>query len=152
GSLKGKVAVVTGAGRGLGRQTALHLAAHGAEVVAVSRNENQLRQTEQIIKQAGGVAQALPADISRPEAVEELRKEVEQRFGVVSILINAAGIFGPIQLIKDSDAKRWMDTLSVNLFGPYFTCRAFVGGMIQNRWGRIINFTSAAALHPPGPL
>jgi len=152
GSLKGKVAVVTGAGRGLGRQTALHLAAHGAEVVAVSRNENQLHQTEQIIKQAGGVAQALPADISRPEAVEKLRKEVEQRFGVVSILINAAGIFGPIQLIKESDAKRWMDTLSVNLFGPYFTCRAFVGGMIQNRWGRIINFTSAAALHPPGPL
>ena len=152
GSLKGKVAVVTGAGRGLGRQAALDLAAHGAEVVTVARNEEQLRQTRQSIHQAGGVAHAMPADISRLEAVEDLKQEVEHRFGAVSILVNAAGIFGPIQLIKDSDAKRWTDTLAVNLFGPYFTCRAFVGGMVQKRWGRIINFTSAAALHPPGPL
>lgn len=150
--LKGKVAVVTGAGRGLGQQTATHLAAHGVEVVVVSRNAGQLRETEQAIRQAGGVAHAIPADISRLEEVERLRKEVAQRCGLVSVLVNAAGIFGPIQLIKDSDPKRWVETLAVNLFGSYFTCRAFVGDMIQNRWGRIINFTSAAALHPPGPL
>lgn len=151
-SLKDKVTVITGAGRGLGRQTALRLAAQGATVIAVSRSEEELRQTVQAIQQAGGEAHAMPADISRLEAVEALKKEVEQRFGVVSILVNAAGIFGPIQLIKDSDPARWTDTMAVNLFGPYFTCRAFAGGMMQNRWGRIINFTSAAALHPPGPL
>lgn len=152
GSLKNKVAVVTGAGRGLGRQVTVTLAAQGIKVIAVSRNEKELRQTEQIIRDAGGTAHAMSADISQPEAVEKLKRDVERRFGQVSILINAAGIFGPIQLIKDSDAKRWTETLSVNLFGPYFTCRAFVGGMIQNGWGRIINFTSAAALHSPGPL
>ncbi len=150
--LKGKVAVVTGAGRGLGRQTALHLAACGTTVVVVARHADQLSQTEQTIQQAGGTAWAIPADVSQPEAVEKLQKEVEHRYGLASILVNAAGIFGPIQLIKDSDAKRWVGTLSVNLFGPYLTCRAFVRGMIRNRWGRIINFTSAAALHPPGPL
>lgn len=152
GSLQGKVAVVTGAGRGLGRQTALHLAAQGATVVAVARDAEQIRQTEKAIQQAGGVALGVPADIRRPEAVDELKTAVEKRFGLVSILVNAAGVFGPIQLIKESDTTRWTDTLAVNLFGPYYTCRAFVGGMIQNRWGRIINFTSAAALHPPGPL
>jgi NAD(P)-dependent dehydrogenase (short-subunit alcohol dehydrogenase family) len=94
----------------------------------------------------------MPADISSLEAVEALKKEVQERFGVVSILVNAAGIFGPIQLIKDSDAKDWVETMAVNLLGPYFTCRAFIPGMIENGWGRIINFTSAAALHPPGPL
>jgi NAD(P)-dependent dehydrogenase (short-subunit alcohol dehydrogenase family) len=102
-SLKGKVAVVTGRGRGLGRQTALALAGCGAQVVAVSRTAEQLRETEQAIKERGGAAQAIPADISRAEAVEKLKAEVEQRWGPVSILINAAGVFGPIQLIKDSD-------------------------------------------------
>ena len=80
--LKGKVALVTGAGRGLGRQTALNLAAHGAEVVAVSRNSEQLRETEQTIKRAGGLGRAIPADVSRLEPVEELKKEIEQHFGV----------------------------------------------------------------------
>jgi NAD(P)-dependent dehydrogenase (short-subunit alcohol dehydrogenase family) len=150
--LTGKVAVVTGAGRGLGRQAALHLAAHGVAVVVVARNADELRQTEQTIQHAGGAAWAIPADVSQPEAVEEPKKDVEHLCGLVSILVNAAGTFGPIQRIKDSDANRWVGTFSVNLFGPYLTCRAFVGGMIRNRWGRIINFTSAAALHPPGPL
>jgi NAD(P)-dependent dehydrogenase (short-subunit alcohol dehydrogenase family) len=109
----------------------------------------QLRKTEQTIKRAGGLARAIPADVSRLESVEELKKEVEQRIGLVSILVNAAGIFGPIQLINDGDPKRWIETIAVNLFGPYFTCHAFVGGMIQNGWGRIINFTSAARAPSP---
>ena len=144
--------MVTGAGRGLGRRVALELAAQGAVVVAVARHRDQLLDTVQMIHQAGGVGQVMPADISQPGDVEDLKAAVEQQCGVVSILVNAAGVFGPIQLIQDSDPQRWVDTLAVNLFGPYFTSRAFVGGMIQNRWGRIINFTSAAALHPPGPL
>jgi NAD(P)-dependent dehydrogenase (short-subunit alcohol dehydrogenase family) len=150
--LNGKVALVTGGGRGLGRQTALALAAHGATVIVVSRNAAQLSETQALVERSGGTAWAIPADISQPEAVEKLRSEVQQRFGTVSILVNAAGVFGPIQLIKDSDPGSWVDTVSVNLFGPYFTCRAFVSGMIGAKWGRIINFTSAASLHPPGPL
>src|SRR5262245_57664911 len=82
-SLQGKVAVVTGAGRGLGRQVAVTLAGCGAEVVAVARTAEQLRQTEQTIQQAGGAAWAMAADISRPDAVEKLKTEVEQRSGRV---------------------------------------------------------------------
>jgi NAD(P)-dependent dehydrogenase (short-subunit alcohol dehydrogenase family) len=151
-NLHSKVAVVTGAGRGLGRQAALTLAAHGALVAAVSRNAGELNETVRQIEQVGGSARAIPTDISQPEAVERLRQEVDRRCGLASILVNAAGVFGPIQLIKDSDPQRWIQTLGANLIGPYLTCRAFVGGMISKHWGRIINFTSAASLHPPGPL
>lgn len=151
-SLQGKVAVVTGAGRGLGRKTAINLAARGVKVALVSRHEDQLRQTEEMIRQAGGIARSMPGDVTELEAVERLQAGVEQQLGPVSILVNAAGVFGPIELIKDSDPERWVATMAVNLFGPYYTCRAFVGGMIENKWGRIINFTSAASLHPPGPL
>ncbi len=151
-SLHNKVALVTGSGRGLGRRVALTLAAHGAQVVLVSRNAAQLQETQDMIARAGGVALALPADVSEAAQVEQLKTRVEQRFGPVSILVNAAGIFGPIQRVQDSEPKRWLETIAINLFGPYLTCQAFVGGMIQAGWGRILNFTSAASLHPPGPL
>jgi NAD(P)-dependent dehydrogenase (short-subunit alcohol dehydrogenase family) len=150
--LKGKVALVTGAGRGLGQQTALHLAAHGATVIAVARDVDQVRETETAICSAGGIARAIPSDVSELGSVETLQRKVAESFGHVSILVNAAGVFGPIQLIRDSDPNRWTETIAANLFGPYYTSRAFVSGMIENGWGRIINFTSAAALHPPGPL
>src|SRR5262245_18119328 len=110
-NLQGKVAIVTGAGRGLGRQAALNLAAHGASVAAVSRNAEELGETVRLIKQAGGVAWAIPTDTSQPEAVERLHQEVDRRCGPGSILVNAAGVFGPIQLIKDSDPQRWIQTL-----------------------------------------
>lgn len=150
--LRGKTAVVTGAGRGLGRETAQLLAARGCTVVLVSRHANQLNETLESIQREGGKAWSCAVDISDRFAVEQLRVEVEARADSVSILVNAAGTFGPIQLIRESDPERWIQTLAVNTIGPYLTTRAFLNGMIQAGWGRIIQFTSAAALHPPGPL
>jgi NAD(P)-dependent dehydrogenase (short-subunit alcohol dehydrogenase family) len=144
--------VVTGAGRGLGRETAQLLAARGCTVVLVSRHANQLNETLERIQREGGQAWSCAVDISDRFAVERLRVDVEARAGSVSILVNAAGTFGPIQLIRESDPERWIQTLAVNTIGPYLTTRAFLNGMIQAGWGRIIQFTSAAALHPPGPL
>ncbi|MDQ5854634.1 MAG: SDR family oxidoreductase, partial [Chloroflexota bacterium] len=89
---------------------------------------------------------------SQPEAVEQLKRDVEHVLGPPAILVNAAGIFGPIQLIRDSDVTEWIETLQVNTIAPYLTCRAFVGGMVDAGWGRIVNLSSAAALSPPGPL
>jgi NAD(P)-dependent dehydrogenase (short-subunit alcohol dehydrogenase family) len=66
--------------------------------------------------------------------------------------VNAAGLFGPVVPITRSDPGRWIQTIMVDLIGPYLTCRAFVEGMIDAGWGRIVNVTSAASLHPPGPL
>jgi NAD(P)-dependent dehydrogenase (short-subunit alcohol dehydrogenase family) len=147
-----KTALVTGAGSGLGRHVAIGLARCGARLALVGRQEGPLVETARAICDSGGAAVALPCDVSRIEAVENLKARVEQELGPPQILINAAGVFGPIQMVGASDPKRWIETLMINTVGPYLTCRAFVGGMIEHGWGRIINFSSAASLHPPGPL
>jgi len=151
-SLQGKIAVVTGASRGLGRRVAMRLAGHGTHVALVSRNAAQLREVEREIKAKGGAAQSFPSETGDASSIANLKSHIEQSLGEPAILVNAAGIFGPIQLIKDSDSARWIETITTNTIGPYLTCRTFVGGMIRHHWGRIVNFTSAASLHPPGPL
>ncbi len=150
--LKGKIAVVTGASRGLGQRAAIRLGVRGVLVALVARNEQQLRETADMIEQHGGRAIVIPADLSSPNFVDGLKSAVESQLGKPSILVNAAGIFGPIQLVKDSDPKAWIETIMINAMSAYLTCNAFVGGMIEQKWGRIVNVTSAASLHPPGPI
>ncbi len=150
--LNGRVAVVTGASRGVGLHIARRLATCGAAVGLVARSADVLHQAVRDLRAQGAVVVALPADCSRAEEVERLKGVVEHVLGPPTILVNAAGSFGPIQLIRDSDAAAWIQTLMINTIAPYLTCRAFVGGMVDGGWGRIVNVSSAAALSPPGPL
>jgi NAD(P)-dependent dehydrogenase (short-subunit alcohol dehydrogenase family) len=150
--LKGKVALVTGAGRGIGRLAAIRLAGRGVRIALVSRGADQLAGTAEAIAAKGGTAIAIPADVSTPQSVAAMKAEVEARLGSPSILINAAGVFGPIQLVWKTDPAAWIDTVMINTVGPYLTCRAFVENMVRQGWGRIVNVTSAAALHEPGPI
>jgi NAD(P)-dependent dehydrogenase (short-subunit alcohol dehydrogenase family) len=134
GGIEGAVAVVTGASRGLGKDIAEALAGRGAQVIPVSRT-------------AGG---RFRADVSSPKQVAELAKDVEEEFGHATILVNAAGIFGPLEPFRDTDPAAWVETVMVDAIGPYLTCRAFVGGMLEAGWGRIVNVTSASSLLRPG--
>ena len=147
-----RVAVVTGAGRGLGRAAAVALAGRGHPVVGVARDPAQLAQTVDLVRAAGGRMVSRPTDVADPGAVESLAAFVRDQFGPPSILVNAAGIFGPIALIRDSDPRDWVQTVMIDGIAPYLTTRQFVGDMVDAGWGRIVNVTSAASLHPPGPL
>lgn len=152
-SLSGKIAVVTGSSRGIGRRVAVRLGANGAAVALVARGQAGLEETAAEIRSKGGQAAVFPADLSQsnPAAIAVLKAKIETTLGLPSILINAAGIFGPISLIKDVNTAEWLETIAINTLTPCLLCQAFVGGMIEQKWGRIVNFTSAAALHPPGP-
>ena len=147
-----RVAVVTGAGRGLGRAVAVALAERGHPVVGVARSAAQLAETANIIRTAGGRMLSHTADVSDPAAVTGLAAFIHEQLGAPSILINAAGMFGPIAMIRDTDPDAWVQTIMTDAIAPYLTARAFVGGMIDAGWGRIVNITSAASLHPPGAL
>jgi NAD(P)-dependent dehydrogenase (short-subunit alcohol dehydrogenase family) len=150
--LEGKVAVVTGASRGLGREIALGLARHGAQVALAARRAEDLRDVELAILSRGGTAAAVVTDVANLESVRALKEAVENRLAAPSILVNAAGIFGPMGPIKDTDPESWIETLLVNAVGPYLTCRALVGSMLERGFGRIVNVSSAGSLYPPGPL
>lgn len=147
-----RVAVVTGAGRGLGRAVATALAERGHQVVGVARDAAALADTADRIHAAGGRMLSRPADVADPDAVEELAAFVHEQLGPPSILVNAAGVFGPIAMIRDTDPRAWVETVMIDAIAPFLTTRQFVGGMVDAGWGRIVNVTSAASLHPPGPL
>ena len=152
GNLDRKVAVVTGASRGLGQRVAWRLAHQGASVALLARGEAALLATQQQMPAGAPRSLVVPVDLKEPLSVDQAKRLIESSLGAPSILVNAAGVFGPISLIKDGDPSAWIDTILINTIAPYLTCRAFVGGMIGRGWGRIVNVTSAAALHTPGPL
>ena len=150
-NLSGKIAVVTGASRGLGRRIAVRLGLEGATVALLARGQAGLSEAHQELAAKGFQSLIVPVDLGKPESVEQAKGIIERDLGIPSILVNAAGVFGPLDLIKDSNQDAWIETILINAIGPYLTCRAFVGGMIDAGWGRIVNVTSAAALHEPGP-
>jgi NAD(P)-dependent dehydrogenase (short-subunit alcohol dehydrogenase family) len=144
-----KLALVTGASRGIGRQIALGLADQGHKVIAVSRSA--LDVSDLSTSQKSMIA-SITGDVSDNSFVEKLQQQVAKEHGDVQILVNAAGVFGPIDLIHNTDPTEWVRTVIIDAIAPYYTVRSFLPGMLNGKWGRIINLTSAASLHPPGPL
>jgi NAD(P)-dependent dehydrogenase (short-subunit alcohol dehydrogenase family) len=142
--LSGQVAVVTGGGRGIGRAIAQELAKAGAAVTVTARSQDQLEETVSLIKQAGGRALAVPADVADRHAVEQVVQETEQRLGPIDLLVNNAAVIY-IEAIWKADPDEWWRTVEINLRGPFLCTRAVLPGMIERRRGRIINVTSGTS-------
>jgi len=135
------VAVITGASKGLGKQMAESLAEAGTAVALVARNQPLLESVQAGIRGRGGRAEVFVADVTVEEAVEALAAQIRARLGVPDILINNAGI-NIRKPIHEFTAEEWNRVLSTNLNGPFLCTRALVPGMIEKKFGRILNMTS----------
>ncbi|HEU5315953.1 MAG TPA: SDR family oxidoreductase [Chloroflexota bacterium] len=143
--LEGHVAVVTGAGTGIGRASAIGLAAEGARVALSGRRRGPLEETAAVINGFGGETLIVPADVSKPEHIDRLFAEVEQRWGKVDVLFSNAGINTRQRNIYNISVDDWRSVVDVNLSGAFYCARRALETMRKQRGGTIINLVSMAA-------
>ena len=146
--MKGRVAIVTGGGRGIGEAVALALAREGARVVVAARTGAELGRVVARIGQLGGAARAVPSDVSQPAQVERLTRAALDAYGQIDVLVNAAGVPGPIGPLWDTDVAAWKRAIDVNLLGTFLCCHAVVPHMIKQRRGKVINLSGGGAASP----
>jgi NAD(P)-dependent dehydrogenase (short-subunit alcohol dehydrogenase family) len=143
--LTGKVAIVTGGGRGIGRGIGERFASEGASVVLASRTGMELEEALADISAAGGEAAAVAADVSREADCERIVADARNRFGRIDILVNNAGIFGPVKPLEELTPSDFDDVLAVNLRGPFLLTRLVLPEMYGRGSGVILNISSIGA-------
>lgn len=143
--LTGQVAIVTGAGRGIGRAAALALAQAGAAVVLASRSADELYSLADEIKQLDGRALAIPTDVSDMAQVDYLLVLTLRAFGRIDVLVNNAALVQPIGRVWETSPLAWQKLIAVNVIGPYLCARVVLPHMLDRGSGRIINISSALA-------
>ncbi len=144
GELTGRIALVTGGGRGIGREAALALASAGADVAVAARSANELTDTVAEIRAAGRRGEAIVCDVTVRAQVEAMVAQVKSALGEPLILVNNAGIAGSAKLTDTTD-EMWDSMLRVNATGAFYCTRAVLPMMLQAKWGRIVNVASIAA-------
>ncbi|MBI2152921.1 MAG: SDR family NAD(P)-dependent oxidoreductase [Candidatus Rokubacteria bacterium] len=145
-SLKGRVALVTGGGRGIGREVALACAREGLAVAVAARTKSQVDDTVSAVRRLGVETLALPLDVTDAEAIAAAVRAVSDALGPIDVLVNNAGIAESAPFAK-TDPALWERHLSVNVTGPFLLTREVLPRMLERRWGRVINVASLAGLY-----
>ena len=141
--LENRGAVVTGGGRGIGAATARALAEAGARVVVSARTQSQIETVADSLRQAGHDAWAVPCDVTDPSQIRSLEQTAREKLGKVEILVNNAGVVASAPL-KAIELENWNRLLAVNVTGPFLCTQAFMPGMLEAGWGRVVNVASVA--------
>jgi 3-oxoacyl-[acyl-carrier protein] reductase len=143
GELQGQVALVTGGGRGIGRNIAVELAGAGMKVAVAARSTGEIDETA---AEVGGLA--IPCDVSDQDSVERTVGETEEKLGPLDLLVSNAGISVEEGAAWELDPDEWWRVFEVNVLGVYLCCRAVIPGMLERGHGRIVNVASGAAYLP----
>ena len=144
--LANKVALITGAGSGIGRATALLFASEGARIAVVDIDEETARETERLIRDRGGEAIAVRADVGEPDDVRAMVESTVKRFGTVDVLYNNAATEGPICFAAQISLEQFDRVIAVNLRGAWLGMKYVLPLMMEKRSGSIINISSLAGL------
>lgn len=144
--LKGKVAIITGASRGLGRASAVEMAREGAYLVILSRTAPDIEVTSRMVEELGGEVLSLEGDISRSKDVKEAVDKAQSRFGKIDILMNNAAVIGPVKPLYEVDEQDWDICMDINLKGSFLFSKAVMPHMIRRKRGKIINVTSGLGI------
>lgn len=144
-TFENRIALVTGAGRGIGRSIALSLAQEGVHVICVSRTEKTCGAVAEEIRQAGGKAEALAVDVANSAAVAEAGKTLLEKHEHIDLLVNNAGITKDGLVLRMSD-EAWDDVLRTNLSSSFYWVKSLAYGMARKRFGRIVNISSVVGL------
>jgi len=143
--MKGRVAIVTGGARGIGREICLKLAEQGADIVAVDLLEDDLKETVELISKSGVKAVAKTANVTDAESMKQMVEQVLEEFGKVDIMVNNAGITRDGLLLTMED-QEWDQVINVNLKGVFIGIQAVARSMVRARYGRIVNMASVAGV------
>lgn len=146
--LKDKVSIITGGSMGIGKAIALAFAKEGSHLVLASRTKLYLEATKRELEGFGPRVEIFQADVSDEKEVQSLVDFAFKEFGDINILVNCAGIYGPIGCITDLDSNKWRETIEINLLGTFLCIRAVLPVMIKNRKGKIINLSGGGATSP----